>query len=594
MTRAWVLVAVLAAACDPVRGTALSSAPQNVCAEHPCEAYAPGPRTKPVCNGNEGMCEIQGRPDYAFTILVNVPTGSYYAPGYTFRVPSSALYSPPKTPSRGQCSPPSCLALPLLTRTTGSYSVLRKASEEVGYPLPDPPPDLLSLPVRVLFVPLAASGIEALAAGFPEPVRFTASELSGKTIAYHAPLPAGDYLRLSYPEPPFDAYFPPMVDEVTIAGDSSDHLTLGALQSSDVPGTRQLDDPSGDQRRAHVHRDEGLDGFRIWLADSKSGRRVSVVRALSGVDAETRLDTTGQSQGTGTALRDGIDVVVAPPDAAIAMPRLQSTLIGGQGLRDLVYPPLPARASLSGVVATRGTDGTLTGIPAQLAIESETVYLDDGTPSPLLRYRTTLSTDGAGRFATVVPPGLYDVVIEPAEGTGFGKVRKVLDVSGTRAATLEPPPRTVALGQAALSDGRPLATAQVLAMPSRVQPDAARLPRAGRAMTGADGRFQLELDQGSYDVTIVPEAGSGFPRVVTTRAIGGAQEDIGTLVVPVPMRIPLTVRAPSASEAPGLPIARAVLRVFAEPVGGGPAVEIASAFTDPSGKCEILLAQQPR
>jgi hypothetical protein len=81
---------------------------------------------------------------------------------------------------------------------------------------------------------------------------------------------------------------------------------------------------------------------------------------------------------------------------------------------------------------------------------------------------------------------------------------------------------------------------------------------------------------------------------VTIRGIGAADEDIGTLVVPAPMTIPLTIRAPSATEAPGLPIARAIVRVFAEPVGGGPAVEVASTMTDTSGKCEILLAQQPR
>jgi hypothetical protein len=448
--RRWFLALVVA--CSPVEGTSLSSAPQNVCATHPCESYAPGTRTKPVCNGTLGICEIQGRPDFAFTIVVSVPSASFYAPGYSFRVSSADLYNPPATPTRGQCSPPSCLALPLLTKTNGSYVVGQDASAAVGFSLPD----RISLPVRVTFVPLSAPGVEALAAGLPSDVLFAASQLSGTSVTYEQPLPAGQYLRLSYPEPPYEEYFPPFTSEVTVSRDSSDDLVLVATrQSTDPSSWKPLDDPSGDSRRARVRRAEGLDGFRIWLADTKTSRRVSVIRTLAGTDAETRLDTAGQSTGTGTALRDGIDVVVAPPDTWVAAPRLESTLIGGQGLRDLVYPALPAPASLSGVVATRGADGTLTGIASQLSIESETVNLDDGTPSPLLRYRTSLATDEAGRFATVLPPGLYDIVVEPAEGTGFGKVKKVLDVSSTRATTLEPPTRTSATGRAMLSDGSP-------------------------------------------------------------------------------------------------------------------------------------------
>jgi hypothetical protein len=577
----------IALACGPVEGTSLSRAPDNTCSLHPCDLYAPGPRTKAVCNA--GRCELPGRPDYPFTIVVSVPSSSFFAPGYTFVVPSADLFAP-QTPTRGQCTPPSCLSLPSLSKATGGYVVRREASEAVGFALPE----LLSIPVRVTFVPLSAPGVEMRSLGLPTDVTFASSEQVGKLVTYEEPVPSGQYLRLSYPEAPFDAFFPPAVDEVTLAGDFTDDFTLGARQAADPPGTRQLDDPSGDTRRARVRREEGLDGFRIWIADAKTGRRVSVVRTLSGTDAETRLDTTGQSEGNTTALRDGLDVVVAPPDGWLAAPRLQSTLIGGQGLRDLVYPSLPLPASLSGVVATRTDAGTLSGIPSSLAIESQSLRLVDGTPSPLLRYRTTVFTDESGRFATVLPPGLYDVVIEPAEATGFGKARKVLEITETRAATLEPPLRTEAGGRVELSDGRPLAAAQIFAMPSKVQPDPTVVPRAGRAVTDADGRFRLELDQGSYELTIAPEAGTGFPRLVTIRGIGTVKEDIGTLVVPAPLRLPLTIRAPTASEAPGLPIARAVVRIFAEPAGGGPAVEVGSAMTDKTGKCEILLAQQPR
>lgn len=578
---------VLALACGQIEGTSLSRAPKNTCAEHPCDLYEPGPRTRPVCSS--GRCELSGRPDYPFTIVVSVPTESFYAPGYTFVVSSVDLFTPTTT-TRGQCAPPSCLSLPSLANATGGYVVRSAASSAVGWPLPDG----FSLPVRVSFIPLSAPATETRALGLPTDVTFASSDLVGKTVVYQEPLPSGSYLRVSYPEAPYDEHFPPAIDEVTVAGDFTDDFTLGALAADDPPGTRQLDDPSGDSRRARVRRAEGLDGFRVWIADARSGRRVSVVRTLAGTDAETRLDTTGQSAGSTTALRDGLDVVVAPPESWIAAPRLVSSLIGGQGLRDLVYPPLPAPASLSGVVAARGPSDALTGVPARLSFESETVRLADGTPSPLLQYRTTLATDEAGRFATVLPPGVYDVLIEPAEGSGHAKARRVLEVNETRAATLEPPLRTLAKGRILLSDGRPLAAAQILATPSKVQPDPSVVPRAGRAVSDEEGRFRVELDQGSFEVTVVPEPGTGFPRVITLRGIGPTEEDLGTLVVPAPMRLPLTVRAPTASESPGLAIARALVRLYAEPVGGGPAVEVGSALTDKAGKCEILLAQQPR
>lgn len=577
----------LGLACGPIEGTSLSRAPKNACAEHPCDLYEPGPRTRPVCSG--GRCELPGRPDYPFTIVVNVPSESFYAPGYTFVVSSDELFAPRST-SRGQCAPPGCLSLPSLANAVGGYVVRREAADAVGKPLPDG----FSLPVRVTFIPLSAPATEARALGLPTQLTFASSARLGKSVVYQEPLPSGSYLRLSYPEPPYDAYFPPAIDEVAVAGDFTDDFALGALAASDPPGTRQLDDPSGDSRRAHVRRADGLDGFRIWLADAKSKRRVSVVRTLAGVDAEARLDTTGQSAGSTSALRDGLDVVVAPPESWIAAPRLVSALIGGQGLRELVYPELPVPASLSGVVAIRGASGELTGIPARLAFESETIRLADATASPLLQYRTTLATDDAGRFATVLPPGVYDVVAEPSEGTGYAKFRRVLEVSETRAVTLEPPLRTLTTGRVLLSDGRPLASAQILAVPAKVQPDPTLVPRAGRTATDAGGSFRLELDQGSFEMTVVPEPGTGFPRVVTLRGIGPTEEDLGTLVVPAPMRLPLTVRAPTASEAPGLPIARALVRVYAEPAGGGPAVEVGSAFTDEAAKCEILLADQPR
>ena len=76
------------------------------------------------------------------------------------------------------------------------------------------------------------------------------------------------------------------------------------------------------------------------------------------------------------------------------------------------------------------------------AITSSSIALPDGTPEPKLHYSATVDTDDAGRFATVLPPGSYDAIAEPAEGTGFSRFSQPVDLKqrnqpGRRAPVLE-------------------------------------------------------------------------------------------------------------------------------------------------------------
>lgn len=581
----------LALACSPIVSEPLSAAPLNAgCPnEHGCELYvlagAGEGSPQPQCSA--GRCDF-GRPDYPYTVVVHVPDSSFYAPGRTFVLTNKDLSAQPGAVTTGtSCKPPLCVQLPELVSREGKYRVTAAAAKAVGFPLSEG----TSLPVRVSFVPLVEDTQDEVASrGIPADPLFTASRVIRKgkrpeEVSYVEAVSVGRYLRAVYPEPPYDAYFPPVIAALSVTDAFLDDFLLGDTKTP-------LDDESGESRRATITRVDGLDGWRVWLIDTITGRRISSVHTLAGKKMDVRLDTFGQNQASTRALKEDVDVIVAPPETWLGVPRLQSRIINGQGLELVDVPRLPAPAAVAGVVA-QGEGAVLTGIPSRLVFDSTRLLRADGTPDPLLRFSAVVSTDETGHFTTVLPPGFYDVTIEPAEGTGLSKVKDTFDTSEHLAKTFRPPLRTVATGRAVLADGRPLAEADVVAMPSeRPVVGTAVKPRPARTRTDRDGAFRLEVDQGQYDFVVEPQSGTGFPRVVQLRSFAIGAADLGEIQVAPPARLSFTLKDPSLN---GNPIVRAIVRVFAEPPGRGPpAVEIGRAMTDTDGACEILLAYQGR
>jgi hypothetical protein len=142
-----------------------------------------------------------------------------------------------------------------------------------------------------------------------------------------------------------------------------------------------------------------------------------------------------------------------------------------------------------------------------------------------------------------------------------------------------------------LSDGRPLAQAAVVANPSLDLDASGVVPRPEQARTADDGGFQMELDQGRYNIRVDPQVHTGFPRLVTMHQIEGDAQDLGTLKVPLPVRLSFTVKGPDPYFAPVNPVVGAIVRIFAVPEAGSHAVEIGMAMTNSDGLCEIPLAK---
>ncbi len=605
-----------ATSCEPIEPRPLDIAPKNTC---PCDAYDPGTTTAARCSGRR--CEILtagGRPEYPFWIVVHVPDSSIFAPGMTFVLYSGPQGNPAfKEPEARPgvivpCRPPLCLALGGLVSASGAYRVTAAASDYVGYSLVEG----ASVPVKVVYEPLGNEQQETFPR-LPLDVLFAASSRIDKNgrAEFSRPVPAGRYRRVFYPQPPFDEFFPPRVDVQTVSADFFvDGIILG--------GDKKLDDVGGTTRLAKVRRTAGLDGWRVWLVDRASQRKISVVRRLEKkpdevelFDAQVQLYTTGAATEQGglrspfgdpTGSGDDVDAVVAPPESWTAVPRYVTPLFAGAGLQSLDLPSTPPPVGVAGVVAEPATpeSAQLFGYAAQVSFESQEITTDTGS-SKLLRYSTTVSTDDRGRFATVLPPGTYVATIAPAEGTGYAGKKEVVVVDRALTALLfRPPPRTRVLGRAVLTDGRALAEAEVVAIPntSPVAPTSAlaATPRPGRARADADGRYALELDPGPYVLSVIPKAGTGFPRVVIRPEIPGSataqSTELPEVRVPAPTRLAFRLADPSPT---ANAIANAVVRIYARPAGSTDGrlpdpVEIGNAMSNASGEVEILLAQEPR
>lgn len=567
----------VAASCAPIAGSPVSFAPVNTCETGPCERYEqPGPR--PTCTGG-GRCEVAGRPEYAYVLVLAIPGTSFFAPSRTMLLRSQDLRGGP------DCPAVSCISLPPLIDVSGAYRVSPEASALVGVDLG---PDARSLPAATVFVPEIVlddgERVEASDVGLPSLPVF-ADSLSGP--GYRTFLPPGPFRRIAYPSPPLDVAFPPVASAVSVRVDTVQNNIPFFTDSFEVGrAPNGLDDPSGESRTAQIRRAGGLNGFVAYLRDRKTERRVSSARALAGTLAQVRLDTVAEN-GVGGALRDGIDIVVAPSPAWLAVPTLVDRIIAGAGLR-LTYPDLPPPTSV--VARVIGT----TGVAARVSFESASIETQDGAMTSSLSYRTTVRTDTEGRLATVLPPGTYDAIVEPEDpARALGKARQSVTI-GRASADLElrVRPKGQVSGRVRLSDGRPLANAHIEWNPSATKrPSLGLTPRPARTTTDDSGAFSLPLDEGEYALVVAPEPLTGFPRLVSLgRPVGPNDATLEDVVVFAPTRLAWTIKDPSGRA----PIVRAVVRAFGYVASEASYVEVGSALTDTTGRFEMLVGPLPK
>lgn len=576
-----ILGLVSAASCDPIVGSPLTNAPKNQCGNESdvgaCERYAQSPITaKPDCSG-QGRCITNGDPRYlSYVLVVSTPSTSFLSPSQTFLVPASIARK------AGE------IKLPNQVEVDGAYRATNETSTLVGSPFNGPGPH--ALPVRPVYFPMIelddGTRVEARDVGLPESPTFAEGQYGGLgAVSFRAFLPAGPYRRVVAPLAPYARAFPPVSSDLRVAVTEASSVFADLVTVGE--GATVLDDPTADSHTANVKRESGLDGFTVFLRDRKTQRILSSVRPLAGIEASARLDTVGENGPDGT-LRDGIEIVVAPDPSWIGVPTLVDRILAGAGFR-LVYPPLPPPCVVEGDLTG---DGPVEGL---VVFESTGIEVVGGVVSSSLVYRTRVRTDAFGHFSTVLPPGNYQAYAEPQDfEKAFGKARSSVIVRGQRTDLVLPTRRKgKVLGKVRLADGRPLAHAEVLAgasAASRTTKSAAEAPRPARTLTDDAGGFTLALDEGEYDLVVLPEPGTGFPRLVSLgRPVGPTGANLEDLVVFAPFDLSSAIKDPA-----GRAIARALVRAFAYVSDATGFVEVGQSLTDNDGRFEMLVGPIPK
>ncbi len=593
----------VALACEPIVGTPPAAVPHNECPAHFCEAYTQE-GTKPQCSA--GRCEA-GKPTYPYLLVVDVPTTSFFGAGRSFVLDSRTFVGAKGT---SKCPALTCLQLPSLVPVQTSLVVDKPSAGALGLTVPTSATAPTPHPQLTTFV-LLPPGSDLTDKRTAQDIGIPVVDLMSDLVTVSAGIPAssaeiapGRYQRIVMPQEPG---VPPIVS-------SLDHVASPSFIEEIVIGSAgyALDEPAGGRTRlAHLTRTGGLDGFRVWLEDAVTETRISTVHTLVGEDAIARTDTVNQNDGS--VLRANVNIVVAPPLNSVGIPTLKNGILQGVGF-DTAFPALPPPASV------RGTVVSPSGAPVSgtVVLDSQQIALvPPDKPVSFLRYTTTVRTDANGAFATVLPPGSYAVTVIPSASSSLAPLRATT-VTVSADAALRPfvvTDLSRVSGRALLSDGRPLAFAEVVAQPSVVQPDQPdalkRLrpwlfPREARAVTDSDGTFTVRVEEGTFDFVVIPQPGTGFGRTVSpSRKVspsqtgagvdagngdGGAPgNDLGTLLVPAPLKVAFTIHDPN-----GNPIVQAVVRALTLPTGHKEYVEVGSALTNAQGQFEILLGPVPR
>ena len=590
-----VAVTFVALACEPIVGTPPAAVPRNECPAHFCEAYTQE-GTKPQCSA--GRCEA-GKPTYPYVLVVDVPTTSFFGAGRTFVLDSRVFVGAKGT---SKCPALNCLQLPPLATVQTSLGVDKGAASALGLKVPSMPSAPAAALTTFILLPPGDRTEKRTAQDIGIPVVDFASDLAvtGAGIpASSAEIAPGRYERIVMPQ---DPDVPPIVSSLDRI--ASEEIVIGS------PGYALDELPNGKTRLAHLSRTGGLDGFRVWLEDAVTETRLSTLHTLSGETAIARADTVNQNEAS--VLRANVNIVVAPPLGSVGIPTLKNGILQGTGFEP-AFPALPPPATVRGtVVSPSGAQ-----VSGTVVLDSQQIALTaPDKPVSFLRYRSTLQTDPQGAFATVLPPGSYSVTVIPSAGASLAPLRATtVTIAGdVQLAPFVTNELSRVSGRALLSDGRPVSFAEVVAQPSLVQPDhpdaRKRLrpwlfPREARTVTGEDGSFVIRAEEGTFDFVVIPQPGTGFGRTVSpSRKVspplpsdvdggsgdGGARgNDLGTLVVPAPLKVAFTIHDPSDNVIP-----QAVVRALTLPTGHAEYVEIGSALTNAQGQFEILLGPVPR
>jgi hypothetical protein len=225
--------------------------------------------------------------------------------------------------------------------------------------------------------------------------------------------------------------------------------------------------------------------------------------------------------------------------------------------------------------------------------------------SKLNRYETVVETDDAGQFTSHLPPGEYTVIARP-HAAGLAVEQDTWDVLKADdcycGKAIEVPSATTVAGAVTTPSGEPAdvevrltpaATGDLTYLSKMVATDVQ--PRPAGTVTQA-GAFQVPVDVGLYNLSLLPPAGSGYPWHVRTRVPVTQLESQSAPVTSLgklALQSPVVVRGRLTDDA-GFPLSSATLRAWIPVRSDGPkdvpsAVQIGEVVADVNGEYFLLL-----
>jgi hypothetical protein len=240
----------------------------------------------------------------------------------------------------------------------------------------------------------------------------------------------------------------------------------------------------------------------------------------------------------------------------------------------LTVPPLPAPVNVSYNVTGTGTSGATMAVTAATCVFTADVSDPHATDGTAAIHQATAMTDpltGAVNVALIPTASgnrSYVVTVTPDATQPFATKTTTVSVGAAGYG-----PDIVLALRAQLSgrvldpEGQPLHNLMVVpaaaTLAATLGPTAFSVSTTPQqANAGSDGRFSLRVDEGVWDVGLVPPAGALLPRLWLTQLDLDADLDVGTVVVPKGVMVHGVVHDPT-----GGALAHANVRIYTIPSG---------------------------
>ncbi len=235
----------------------------------------------------------------------------------------------------------------------------------------------------------------------------------------------------------------------------------------------------------------------------------------------------------------------------------------------LTVPPLPAPVQVTYNVVGTGTSGALIPVSAATCVFTADVsdpHATDGTTATFRASGMTDPTTGAVSVALIPAASgnrTYVVSVTPDAAQPFASTTRTMNVSPggyggdiTLALRAQLSGRVVDTTNTALHNLTVVPAAPTLAAALGPSPySVTTTPQQANA--DANGRFSLRLDEGFWDVGLVPPADAMLPRLWLTQLDLNQDLDVGTVIVPAGVIVHGVVQDPS-----GAALARANVRIY--------------------------------